>query len=101
MRRRLAVALAVAALLAACAAGAQTLTPDEAEEVPGAADLKSLAAERARAAAGAQARRAGAEVVQSGPVDPKTYRNVRAYDRVVPTGQDWKKVMEKDLVAIW
>ena len=34
-------------------------------------------------------------------VDPKTYRNVRAYDRVVPTGQDWRIVMEKDLVAIW
>jgi hypothetical protein len=34
-------------------------------------------------------------------VDPKTYRNVRAYDRVVPAGQDWRSVMEKDLVAIW
>jgi phthalate 4,5-dioxygenase len=34
-------------------------------------------------------------------VDAKTYRMVRAYDRVVPTGQDWRKVMEKDLVAIW
>jgi hypothetical protein len=32
---------------------------------------------------------------------PDTYRKVRAYDRVVPTGQDWKTVMEKDLVAIW
>jgi hypothetical protein len=34
-------------------------------------------------------------------VDPKTYRNVRAYDRLVPAGQDWRTVMEKDLVAIW
>jgi phenylpropionate dioxygenase-like ring-hydroxylating dioxygenase large terminal subunit len=32
---------------------------------------------------------------------PDTYRKVRAYDRVVPAGQDWRKVMEKDLVAIW
>jgi hypothetical protein len=34
-------------------------------------------------------------------VNPDTYRKVRAYDRVVPAGQDWKKVMEKDLVALW
>jgi phthalate 4,5-dioxygenase len=34
-------------------------------------------------------------------LDPKTYRNVRAYDRLVPHGQDWKTVMAKDLVAIW
>ena len=34
-------------------------------------------------------------------VHPDTYRKVRAYDRVVPAGQDWRKVMEKDLVAIW
>jgi len=34
-------------------------------------------------------------------LDPKTYRTVRAYDRVVPFGEDWRKVMEKDLVAIW
>jgi phthalate 4,5-dioxygenase oxygenase subunit len=34
-------------------------------------------------------------------LDPKTYRSVRAYDRVVPAGQDWHKAMEKDLVALW
>jgi phenylpropionate dioxygenase-like ring-hydroxylating dioxygenase large terminal subunit len=34
-------------------------------------------------------------------LDPKTYRNVRAYDRVVTTGEHWKTAMEKDLVAIW
>jgi phthalate 4,5-dioxygenase oxygenase subunit len=34
-------------------------------------------------------------------IDPATYRNVRAYDRVVPHGQEWKTVMAKDLLAIW
>jgi phthalate 4,5-dioxygenase len=34
-------------------------------------------------------------------LDPSTYRTVRAYDRVIPVGQDWHKVMEKDLVALW
>jgi len=34
-------------------------------------------------------------------LDPATYRKVRAYDRVVPAGQEWRKAMEKDLVAIW
>lgn len=34
-------------------------------------------------------------------LDPKSYRHVRAYDRVVPFGQEWKKAMESDLVAIW
>jgi phthalate 4,5-dioxygenase len=34
-------------------------------------------------------------------MDPKTYRSVRAYDRVVPAGEDWHKAMEKDLVALW
>ena len=34
-------------------------------------------------------------------VDPATYRKVRAYDRVVPAGQDWRKVMENDLIAKW
>jgi phthalate 4,5-dioxygenase oxygenase subunit len=34
-------------------------------------------------------------------LDPKTYRSVRAYDRVVPHGQEWKTAMAKDLVAIW
>jgi phenylpropionate dioxygenase-like ring-hydroxylating dioxygenase large terminal subunit len=34
-------------------------------------------------------------------LDPKTYRNVRAYDRVVTSGEHWKEAMAKDLVAIW
>jgi hypothetical protein len=34
-------------------------------------------------------------------LDPKTYRNVRAYDRVVPSGESWRTAMAKDLVAIW
>ena len=34
-------------------------------------------------------------------LDPKTYRTVRAYDRVVTTGEPWKVAMEKDLVAVW
>jgi phenylpropionate dioxygenase-like ring-hydroxylating dioxygenase large terminal subunit len=34
-------------------------------------------------------------------LDPATYRKVRAYDRVVPAGQEWRKALEKDLVAIW
>ncbi len=34
-------------------------------------------------------------------LDPKTYRTVRAYDRVVTTGEPWKVAMEKDLIAIW
>ena len=34
-------------------------------------------------------------------LDPKTYRTVRAYDRVIPAGADWQKAMEKDLVALW
>ena len=34
-------------------------------------------------------------------LDPKTYRSVRAYDRVIPAGQDWHTAMEKDLIAQW
>jgi phenylpropionate dioxygenase-like ring-hydroxylating dioxygenase large terminal subunit len=34
-------------------------------------------------------------------LDPDTYRNVRAYDRVVESGEHWKEAMAKDLVAIW
>jgi len=34
-------------------------------------------------------------------LDPTTYRTVRAYDRVVPAGQEWQQAMEKDLVAVW
>jgi phenylpropionate dioxygenase-like ring-hydroxylating dioxygenase large terminal subunit len=34
-------------------------------------------------------------------LNPATYRKVRAYDRVVPPGQEWHQAMEKDLVAIW
>jgi len=34
-------------------------------------------------------------------LDPNTYRNVRAYDRVVESGEHWKEAMAKDLVAIW
>jgi hypothetical protein len=34
-------------------------------------------------------------------LDPKTYRTVRAYDRVIPASADWHKAMEKDLVALW
>jgi phthalate 4,5-dioxygenase oxygenase subunit len=34
-------------------------------------------------------------------LDPKTYRSVRAYDRVVTTGESWKTAMAKDLVALW
>jgi phenylpropionate dioxygenase-like ring-hydroxylating dioxygenase large terminal subunit len=32
---------------------------------------------------------------------PETYRNVRAYDRVIPDSASWKDAMQKDLVAIW
>ena len=34
-------------------------------------------------------------------LDPKTYRTVRAYDRVIPANADWHKAMEKDLIAQW
>jgi hypothetical protein len=34
-------------------------------------------------------------------LDPKTYRTVRAYDRVIPANADWHTAMEKDLVALW
>lgn len=34
-------------------------------------------------------------------LDPKTYRSVRAYDRVIPADQDWHKAMEQDVVALW
>jgi phenylpropionate dioxygenase-like ring-hydroxylating dioxygenase large terminal subunit len=34
-------------------------------------------------------------------LDPKTYRSVRAYDRVIPADQDWHQAMEKDLIALW
>ena len=34
-------------------------------------------------------------------LDPKTYRTVRAYDRVIPASAEWHKAMEKDLVALW
>ena len=34
-------------------------------------------------------------------LDPKTYRAVRAYDRVVTSGEPWKTAMAKDLVSIW
>ena len=34
-------------------------------------------------------------------LDPKTYRSVRAYDRVMTTGESWKTAMAKDLVAKW
>jgi len=34
-------------------------------------------------------------------LDPKTYNSVRAYDRVITSGEPWKTAMAKDLVAIW
>jgi phenylpropionate dioxygenase-like ring-hydroxylating dioxygenase large terminal subunit len=34
-------------------------------------------------------------------VDPSTYRGVRAFDRVIPKGSDWHKVMAEDLKARW
>jgi phthalate 4,5-dioxygenase oxygenase subunit len=34
-------------------------------------------------------------------LNPDTYRNIRAYDRVIPADDDWKETMKDDLVAIW
>ena len=34
-------------------------------------------------------------------LDPASYRMVRAYDRVIPAGSDWRKEMEQDLIAKW
>jgi hypothetical protein len=34
-------------------------------------------------------------------VDPEPYRKKRAYDALVPLDDDWRKVMEDDLVAKW
>jgi phthalate 4,5-dioxygenase oxygenase subunit len=34
-------------------------------------------------------------------LDPASYRTVRAYDRVIPAGSDWRKEMEQDLIAKW
>jgi hypothetical protein len=34
-------------------------------------------------------------------VDPVSYRAVRPHDRVVPRGDDWRKVFEKELMAKW
>jgi phthalate 4,5-dioxygenase oxygenase subunit len=34
-------------------------------------------------------------------LNPDTHRSIRAFDRVVPKGQDWRKVMEDDLRAKW
>jgi phenylpropionate dioxygenase-like ring-hydroxylating dioxygenase large terminal subunit len=33
--------------------------------------------------------------------DPKTSRNVRAHDNMVPPGKDWREAFEKELVAKW
>ncbi len=34
-------------------------------------------------------------------LEPDTYRKARAYDSLVPLDDDWRKVMEDDLVAKW
>ena len=34
-------------------------------------------------------------------LDPAPYRKARAYDALVPLDDDWRKVMEDDLVAKW
>lgn len=34
-------------------------------------------------------------------LDPAAYRKTRAYDALVPMDEDWRKVMEDDLVAQW
>jgi phenylpropionate dioxygenase-like ring-hydroxylating dioxygenase large terminal subunit len=34
-------------------------------------------------------------------VDAKTYRNVRPHDRMVPPGQNWEDVFEKELSSKW
>ncbi len=34
-------------------------------------------------------------------LNPSTYRNVRAYDRVIPADTQWQTVMKEDLVAKW
>ncbi|MCH8858117.1 MAG: aromatic ring-hydroxylating dioxygenase subunit alpha [Proteobacteria bacterium] len=33
--------------------------------------------------------------------DPESYRLVRPHDRIVPPGQDWRPIFEKELVARW
>ena len=33
--------------------------------------------------------------------DPESYRLVRPNDRIVPPGQDWRPIFEKELVAPW
>ena len=47
----------------------------------------------------------GVNVVERGEtprgLDPEKYRKARAYDAFVPPGQDWRKVMEQDLIAKW
>jgi len=34
-------------------------------------------------------------------LDPATYRSVRAFDRVIPRGADWRREMAEDLKAKW
>ena len=34
-------------------------------------------------------------------VDAKTYRTVRPHDRMVPSGQTWKDIFEKELTSKW
>jgi hypothetical protein len=34
-------------------------------------------------------------------LDPEAYRKTRAYDALIPLDEDWRKVMEEDLVAKW
>jgi phthalate 4,5-dioxygenase oxygenase subunit len=34
-------------------------------------------------------------------VDAKTYRAVRPYDHIVPPGEDWRRIFDKELIAKW
>jgi nitrite reductase/ring-hydroxylating ferredoxin subunit len=47
----------------------------------------------------------GTQAVERGEaprgVDPSTYREVRAYDCVIPHGTQWRSAFEKELVAKW
>jgi hypothetical protein len=34
-------------------------------------------------------------------LNPQSYRAVRPHDHIVPKGEDWRRVFEKELMAKW
>jgi hypothetical protein len=70
---------------------------DRSKEFPGSSDKAVLAMRRLLLEALETAKNGG---VLRG-ADAATHRQVRPYDHIVPPGEDWRPIFEKELLAKW